>query len=137
MAISRYLKPLQGVPAPGRIVIFLLILGLAWSPFALPILVWVGDANLRSLLSMPILYLLFLLLLQIWNRAVHQEFQPLKRYGLRSFQGNGRSLLAGLLIAWAFVLILFFFQGDMGWMRWFAAQPEEAFALLTTPFSRP
>lgn len=117
------LASLKRFPAIVRIVAFLLILGLCWAPFALPILVLVNDANLRSLLTMPILYLLFVGLLQIWNPVVHSENQPLKRYGLLLSILNFKNLFSGLLVAWGFVLILFFFQGDMGWMQWFNPSP--------------
>lgn len=117
------IAPLGSVPAPLRIIVFLLLLGISWAPFALPIVALVRDPNLQSWLTMPIVYLLFVAGLQIWNPAVHGERQPLKRYGLRSFGLNLRNVLSGLLIGWAFVLILFFFQGDVGWMRWFSPQP--------------
>ena len=121
--LMRSLASLKRFPAPVRVILFLLILGLCWAPFALPILFLVNDTNLQSLLTMPILYLLFVGLLQIWNPAVHSENQPLKRYGLRSLNLNFRNLFSGLLVAWGFVLILFFFQGDMGWVQWFNPSP--------------
>ena len=108
--LMRSLASLKRFPAIVRIIVFLLILGLCWAPFALPILLLVKDANLRSLLTMPILYLLFVGFLQIWNPVVHSENQPLKRYGLRSFKLNFKNLFSGLFVAWGFVLILFFFQ---------------------------
>jgi hypothetical protein len=117
------LASLKRFPAPIRVILFLLILGLCWAPFALPILWLVNDTNLQSLLTMPILYLLFVGLLQIWNPVVHSENQPLKRYGLRSLNLNLKNLFSGLLVAWGFVLILFFFQGDIGWMQWFNPSP--------------
>ena len=121
--LMRSLASLKRFPAPIRVILFLLILGLCWAPFALPILWLVSDTNLQSLLTMPILYLLFVGLLQVWNPAVHSENQPLKRYGLRSLNLNLKNLFSGLLVAWGFVLILFFFQGDMGWMQWFNPSP--------------
>ena len=121
--LMRSLASLKRFPAPIRVILFLLILGLCWAPFALPILWLVNDTNLQSLLTMPILYLLFVGLLQVWNPAVHSENQPLKRYGLRSLNLNLKNLFSGLLVAWGFVLILFFFQGDMGWMQWFNPSP--------------
>ena len=121
--LMRSIESLKRFSAPVRIIAFLLILGLCWAPFALPILVLVNNANLRSLLTMPILYFLFVGLLQIWNPVVHSENQPLKRYGLHSLNLNFKNLFSGLLVAWGFVLILFFFQGDMGWMQWFNPSP--------------
>ncbi|MCY7405806.1 MAG: CPBP family intramembrane metalloprotease [Alkalinema sp. CAN_BIN05] len=121
--LMRSLASLKRFPATVRIIAFLLILGICWAPFTLLILLLVNDVNLRSLLTMPILYLLFMGLLQIWNPVVHSENQPLKRYGLRSLNLNFKNLFSGLLVAWGFVLILFFFQGDMGWMQWFNPSP--------------
>jgi uncharacterized protein len=121
--LMQTIAPLKRFPAPVRIIALLLLLGIGWAPFALPIVALVKDTNLQSLLTMPIVYLLFVAFLQVWNPAVHQESQPLKRYGLRSFNLNIKNLFAGLLIAWAFVLMLFFFQGDTGWMRWLSVKP--------------
>ncbi len=113
-----------GYPAPLRVVILLLILGACWVPIALPISWLVPDPNTQSLISLPILYLEFIALLQIWNPQVHHESKPLRRYGFRSAKSNWINLLSGLLIGWGAVLLLFVFLGDMGWVRWFAAKPN-------------
>lgn len=117
----RWLTPLAKLPAPVRIVVFLLLLLLTWAPIALPISALVADANLRSILTMPILYLEFLLWIPLWNRALYGEAQPLRRYGLR-FPASGRNLLAGLCVGWGAVLLLFMLQGELGWMQWLPPQ---------------
>ncbi len=111
-------------PAPVRVIILLLILGACWVPIALPVLWFVPDPNLQSLISLPILYLEFMVLLQIWNPKVHGEPKPLRRYGFRSARSNWLNLLSGLLIGWGAVLILFVFLGEMGWAQWFEPQPK-------------
>lgn len=122
--IPKLAGQIRSYPAPLRVVILLLILGACWVPIALPISWLVPDANLQSLISLPILYLEFILLLQIWNPQVHGESKPFRRYGFRSPQLNWLNLLSGLLIGWGAVLLLFVFLGDMGWVRWFAAGPK-------------
>jgi uncharacterized protein len=111
-------------PAPLRVVILLLILGVCWVPIALPISWVVPDPNLQSLISLPILYLEFIALLQIWNPQVHGESKPMRRYGFRSPALNWLNLLSGLLIGWGAVLLLFVFLGEMGWAQWFVAKPN-------------
>jgi uncharacterized protein len=111
-------------PAPLRVLILLLILVLCWAPIALPILWLVPDPNLQSILSLPILYLEFIVLLQIWNPQVHRESHPFRRYGFRSAKLNVLNLLSGLFIGWGAVLLLFVFLGEMGWAQWFVPKPN-------------
>ena len=108
------------LPAGLRVTVFLGILVLCWAPIALPIALLVPDPNLQSLLSTPVLYLEFLVLLQVWNPNVHHECQPLRRYGFRSPSLNLLNLLSGLLMGWGAVLLLFVFLGEMNWVQWFA-----------------
>jgi membrane protease YdiL (CAAX protease family) len=90
-----------------RIALFLLLLVTAWLPIALPINLLISDRNLATLLSLPILYGEFLLLVQGWNRWVYRQPHPLRRYGLRQPRRNFRNLLAGLLVGWIAVLGVF------------------------------
>ena len=108
------------LPAGLRVVVFLSTLVFGWAPIALPIAALIPDSNLQSLLSMPVLYLEFLVLLQIWNPNVHHERQPFRRYGFRSPNLNLLNLLSGLLMGWGAVLLLFVFLGEMNWAEWFA-----------------
>lgn len=117
-AILQPIKRLAKFPAPVRIVCFLLILLLFWVPIAGPIALLVTDQNLESLLTMPILYLEFLVLIQVWNRLLYSESKPLHRYGLRPFSSNGRNLLAGLCLGWGTVFSLFLLEGELGWVQW-------------------
>ncbi len=122
--MERMSQKIARYPAPVRIVFFLLILGLCWAPIAIPILWLVPDQNLQSLLTIPILYLEFIALIQVWNPQVHREVQPLRRYGFRSPQLNAINLLSGLCLGWGAVLLLFVFLGEMGWARWLVPKPD-------------
>ncbi len=121
---TKIAKVIEKYPAPLRVVILLLVLVLCWVPIALPISLIVPDPNLQSLISLPLLYLEFIVLLQVWNPQVHGESKPLRRYGFRSPSLNWLNLLSGLLIGWGAVLSLFIFLGEMGWVQWFAAKPS-------------
>ena len=114
---------IRRLPAGLRVIAFLLILVLCWAPIAIPIALLVPDPNFQSLLSMPALYLEFLVIIQIWNSGVHHESQPLRRYGLRSPSLNLLNLLSGLLMGWGAVLLLFVFLGEMNWAQWFVPGP--------------
>ena len=107
------------LPAGLRVIVFLLILVLCWAPIAVPIALLVPDPNLQSLLSLPVVYLEFFILLQVWNPKVHHESHPLRRYGFRSPKLNLLNLLSGLFIGWGAVLLLFVFLGEMNWAQWF------------------
>jgi uncharacterized protein len=107
------------LPAGLRVIMFLLILVLCWAPIAVPIALLIPDPNLQSLLSLPVVYLEFFILLQIWNPKVHHESHPFRRYGFRSPKLNLLNLLSGLFIGWGAVLLLFVFLGEMNWAQWF------------------
>ena len=117
--MNRFGVRVRRLPAPVRVILFLLILVLCWAPIAVPIAYLIPDPNLQSLFSMPALYLEFIVLLKIWNPYVHHEAKPLLRYGFRSPRLNLINLLSGLLIGWGAVSLLFVFLGEMGWAQWF------------------
>jgi uncharacterized protein len=106
-------------PAPIRIIAFVLILLLVWVTFALPVQWFVADQNLVSLLTMPWLYLIFLGLLLVWGRWVHDRPNLLQDYGMRQPRRWIYEWLGGLGIGYGVVLLLFELQGAAGWLRWF------------------
>jgi hypothetical protein len=103
-----------------RIGLFLLLLVTVWLPIALPISLMISDRNLVTLLTLPILYGEFLLLVQGWNRWIYRQPHPLRRYGLRQPRRNLRNLLAGLLVGWTAVLGVFGLQWCGGAIDWVA-----------------
>lgn len=111
------------MPAPLRIFGFLLVLALLWAPFSLPIQWLIKDQNLVSLITMPILYLLFLGLLQVWR-----DGRLLKRYGMRRAKAWIYEWLGGLGIGYGLVLLMYELQGVLGWVQWF--NPTKSMPLL-------
>ena len=122
--INPVLLRVRRLPAGLRVVVFLGILVLCWAPIAILIALLVSDPNLQSLLSMPVLYLEFFILLRVWNPNIHHEFQPLRRYGFRSPNLNLLNVLSGLLMGWGAVLLLFVFLREMNWAQWFVPGPQ-------------
>ncbi|PSO57813.1 MAG: CPBP family intramembrane metalloprotease [Cyanobacteria bacterium QH_8_48_120] len=105
-------------PAPVRLGIFILTLGLIWLPVAAPIyLILSSNPNLVTILTMGLLLAAFLLLLRFWSRRVYQQAHLLKRYGLEANWRNGRDLFNGLSVGLSFVLALFALEGILGWLE--------------------
>jgi uncharacterized protein len=116
--LKKLFRQLATQPAPIRILGFTLILLLLWAPLALPIQWLVIDQNLVSLLTMPILYFLFLGLLKVWGHWVHDRPNLLQDYGMRQPYRWLYEWMGGLGIGYGVVLLLFILQGAIGWVRW-------------------
>jgi len=109
---------LSQYPAPVRLGIFILALLLLWLPIAAPIRLLVRDDNLVTILTMPLLYVEFILLLRLWGRKVYKQTQILRQYGLERTPQNAMDLLHGLTIGLINILILFGVEGLLGWLVW-------------------
>ncbi|WP_225931146.1 CPBP family intramembrane glutamic endopeptidase [Leptolyngbya sp. 7M] len=112
------LDQLRNFPAPLRIVAFLLLLGIIWLPFAIPIALWSRDPNQTTIWAMMVLFVEFLLLVRWWGRQIHHERQVFQTYGLTL---NRISLVEGLQgLGWgtASLLLLFLVQSLVGWVSW-------------------
>lgn len=94
-----------------------------WVPLALPIDRTVSDRNLATILTMPLLYLEFLLLLVLWGRFVEGSKNLFKIYGFRQPTKFVRNLLQGVGVGVISVLLMFAIQGGLGWVVWQAPQP--------------
>lgn len=106
-------------PAPLRIGVFLLTLGILWVPLAAPFYIFLSDQNLITILTLIILYTLFVLLLQFfWGRWVYQRPDLLRCYGLEISRRNGLELLSGLAIGLISLFLLFTTEGLLGWIVW-------------------
>jgi uncharacterized protein len=109
---------LSQYPAPVRLGIFILALLLLWLPIAAPIRLLVRDDNLVTILTMPLLYVEFILLLRFWGKKVYKQTQILRLYGLERTPQNAIDLLHGLAIGLINILILFGVEGLLGWLVW-------------------
>jgi uncharacterized protein len=105
-------------PAPIRLGYFIGILLLLWLPLAAPIYLLVNNSNLVSILTMVLLYGLFIILLRLWGKHVYQQPQILRHYGLEFTRQNGVDLIRGLAMGIINILILFGVQGLLGWLVW-------------------
>ena len=113
-------------PAPFRILALLAVLLLGWLPIAIPIVLLVKDPNTVTLLTMPLLFVGFLLLLPYWSKWLHRDRHIWQTYGLVLTRQNGIELLQGLAIGLCSLLALFMLQGWLGWLQW----RSPSFALL-------
>jgi uncharacterized protein len=105
-------------PAPVRILAFLLVLVILWLPVAAPIALLVKDANTVTLLTMPLLFVEFLVLIRLWGRWVHQDGRVFKSYGLSWSRQNGKECLVGWGLGFFSLMLLFMVQGWLGWLAW-------------------
>jgi uncharacterized protein len=105
-------------PAPVRILAFLVILVILWLPVAAPIALLVPNANTVTLLTMPLLFVEFLLLIRLWGRWVHQDGRVFKSYGLSGSKQNGKECLVGLGLGFFSLMLLFVVQDWLGWLAW-------------------
>jgi membrane protease YdiL (CAAX protease family) len=103
---------------PVRVTIFVLMLAVPWLPVA-TLLAWlIPDANLVTILTMGLLFLMFLGLLRWWVQRVRRDEQGLKRYGLVWTRRNGHEFLLGLGLGLTLLSALFLLQGVLGWLTW-------------------
>jgi uncharacterized protein len=121
------LSQIKNYPAPVRMMSFLLVLILLWSPGLGLIYLVMGSTqnledpgikNLLSILTMGLLAIEFIALLPWWGRKVYQHPNLYSRYGLVFTRQNGLLLLKGLAIGSCFAFALFITQGLFGWLTW-------------------
>ncbi|MDF5709687.1 MAG: type II CAAX endopeptidase family protein [Nostoc sp. S4] len=105
-------------PAPIRLGCFIMTLLLLWLPLAAPIYLLVHNSNLESILTLVLLYVIFIFLLRLWGKHVYQQPQILRRYGLEFTRQNGVDLVRGLATGIINILILFGVEGFLGWLVW-------------------
>ena len=100
-----------------------MILLLLWLPVAAPIYLFLNyDPNLVTILTMGLLFGIFLLFLPFWGKKVHQQPRLLKQYGLGGTRQNGLNLLKGLSIGLLFTFSLFALEGLLGWVKFSTPQ---------------
>jgi membrane protease YdiL (CAAX protease family) len=130
---SNILKPnfaqLAQYPAPIRLCLFLAFLLIVWLPVATPIyLLLNNDPNLVTILTMGLLFCLFLLCLPFWGNQVHQQSNLFQHYGLAGTRQNGLNLLKGLSIGLLFTFSLFALEGLLGWVTF--QTPQDTLPLI-------
>ncbi|MDM7327132.1 MAG: type II CAAX endopeptidase family protein [Thermosynechococcus sp. Uc] len=101
-----------------RILSFALTLLLLWLPWGLSIYFFWGEGGAARFVNMGLLYLIFIFLLRVWGRRVHQQRSPLGFYGLRGGWIFGRDALGGWFAGVFLVALLFLIEGLLGWVMW-------------------
>lgn len=109
---------LARLPAPVRLLAFLLVLLLLWLPIAVPIALSLPDANAVTIATMTVLFVEFLAWIQLWGRKVHRDARILSTYGLVRSQQNTLELLLGIAFGLISLFLMFGVQGGMGWIEW-------------------
>ena len=122
------LDKVKNYPAPGRIIVFLLVLILLWLPGAAIIygffiggkqnLADPGVKNLLTILTGGLLGVEFIAFLPWWGKRVYGCANIFSRYGLVFSRANGLLFLKGLAIGLALTFTLFITQGLFGWLTW-------------------
>jgi membrane protease YdiL (CAAX protease family) len=100
------------------LLIFALTLLLLWSPIAIPAHLFISDANLVNLLTLPVLYLEFLWLVRFWGRRVHRQPFILWDYGLEFSPRSFKEVLAGLGLGLFSFSLLVGLEMALGWLSW-------------------
>jgi hypothetical protein len=109
---------LSHFPFPLRVGAFLLALAVLWLPLAGILSATIQDANTLTILAMSLLFIEFVVLVQVWGRQVYRDSKILRRYGLARSRLNGLELLQGLGIGLISLFSMFVLQGLLGWSVW-------------------
>ena len=105
-------------PACIRVVLFLLLLGLVWLPFAVPLYLLLGAEEPYGIMFLVLLYLAFIGWIQVWSKKVHGQSLPLQAHGLALSTQNRQELLAGVFVGLVSLGLLFLVEGWLGWVIW-------------------
>ena len=116
-------------PVPIRLGIFIIILLGLWLPVALPLyLLLKDDPNLTTIVTMAMLYVVFVCLLFIWNKNVYKMNNWWQHYGLIFSRKNGIELINGLSLGLLFTFGLFIVEAILGWVQF--VQPVNNFTVI-------
>jgi hypothetical protein len=105
-------------PFPLRVGAFFLALAVLWLPLAGILSATIRDANTLTILAMSLLFIEFVVLVQVWGRQVYRDSKILRRYGLARNRLNGLELLQGLGLGLISLFSMFVLQGLLGWSVW-------------------
>ncbi|MEY2983523.1 MAG: hypothetical protein RLZZ568_140 [Cyanobacteriota bacterium] len=111
---------IANLPIPLRMACFVVFLLGSWLPIAVPVYLLIEAENLRTVLVMVALFVIFLGQLIFWGHWCYQKPLSLaayQAYGL-SWQGRqGRELWQGLALGFAFTFGLFSLAAGLGWVQ--------------------
>jgi uncharacterized protein len=125
--ILHYIPRISGWPAPARIISFLLIIVVSWSPFALLIYSYFRltsnvnspeIVNLLNIFVMGGLGLPFLFLLPWWGKTIHQQTKVFHHLGWGADRQSWYKFGQGWCIGVSSLMLLLLVQGWLGWLTW-------------------
>lgn len=101
-----------------KVVLFLLLLGVAWLPLGAAVYLpggWFYDSNTAEIIVLVLLYLGFLVGLPFWGKRIHGWERPFTQCGLRVRSQFFQDILLALLIGAFGVFSLFGIETILGW----------------------
>ncbi|BAQ66070.1 metal-dependent membrane protease [Geminocystis sp. NIES-3709] len=113
------LERLKNYPFLVRLGLFILTLFFIWLPFAIPIYYFLGekDPNLTTIITMAILFVIFLCLVKFWGKYIYKNDHIFQYYGLVNSKKNLVHLGKGLIIGFCFTWLLFGVESLFGWLN--------------------
>lgn len=113
-----HLSDLKNYPIAVRLGFFVLALLFTWLPFLLTTYYFLGakDPNLTTIITMAILFVIFLFLVKYWGKFVYEKSNIFKSYGLVFSRTNFLFLGKGLVIGFISNWLLFGVESLLGWL---------------------
>ena len=103
-----------------RLGLFVLTLLTFWLPFFLLVHVLLGndDPNLTTIVTMAILFIIFLILVPVWGKKIYGQDHVFRHYGLVNSRRQLIYLAQGIGIGFALTSSLFAIESLLGWVSW-------------------
>lgn len=113
-----HLSQVKNLSTPLRLGLFTLTLLIIWLPFLITIHLLIGqsDPNLTTILTMGILFVIFLFLVKFWGNKVYNNPRIFSSYGLVFSRTNLVYLIQGLVIGFSANWLLFLVKFLLGWV---------------------
>jgi uncharacterized protein len=125
--MSGRLKSIANLPAPVRILAFLLVLVVGWAPCAAMIYGYFkfardlndpGVLNLLNIFVMGGLGVFFIVMLPWWSKTVYGRDRAFGFLGLVGSRRNAIGFLRGWVIGFSALGLFYLGQGWLGWLEW-------------------
>lgn len=125
--LAQVLPTLSKQDAGWRMVSFVVILALLWLPINFLLMrliggpVQIGPLRIQdapTIFSLVALYSIFIFLLRWWGKHLHGEPHPLNYYGWIWTKHQRKRLVAGLILGYGSVLLMYLLQSFLGWITW-------------------
>ncbi len=125
--MARYSPKLSKQGAGRRMIVFIVTLALLWLPINLLLTrlivgpMQIGVLRIQdapTIFPLVALYGIFIALLRWWGERIYGEKQPLRYYGWVWSRLQRKRLVAGLILGYGSVLLMYLLQSFLGWIVW-------------------